>query len=41
MDDTYLNPIIEDLVLRVYLVLSAYGLVFAAGMLRGVLESYS
>ena len=37
--DTYLNPIIADAVLRVYIVLTGYGLVFLAGMARGVLES--
>ena len=38
-DDTYLNDWIAEWVLRVFIVLTGYGLVFLAGMVRGVWES--
>jgi len=37
--DTHLNDWIAENVLRVYIVLTGYGLVFLAGMVRGVIES--
>ena len=39
VNDMCLDSFIENAVLRTYIVLSGYALVFAAGMVFGILES--